>query len=130
MEPVDPAVFVPDLGLEGCRHAVAGSRRQVLLIEEETLADVGLERGVVKENVTTRDIGLTALPVNTRLHLGREVELWITGPCEPCGLLDEIRAGLQDELRGRRGVLAWVKRGGTVRVGDRIEARLLNDAEG
>ena len=130
MEPVDPAVFVPGLGLEGCRHAVAGSRRQVLLIEEETLADVGLERGVVKENVTTRDIGLTALPVNTRLHLGREVELWITGPCEPCGLLDEIRAGLQDELRGRRGVLAWVKRGGTVRVGDRIEACLLKDGEG
>jgi molybdopterin adenylyltransferase len=130
MEPVNPAVFVPDLGLEGCRHAVAGSRRQVLLIEEETLGDVGLERGVVKENVTTRDIGLTALPVNTRLHLGDEVELWITGPCLPCGLLDEIRVGLQDELRGRRGVLAWVKRGGTVRVGDRIEARLLEDGEG
>ena len=130
MEPVDPAVFVPDLGLEGCRHGVAGSRRQVLLIEEETLEDVGLEPGVVKENVTTRDIGLTALPVNTRLHLGREVELWVTGPCQPCGLLDEIRAGLQDELRGRRGVLAWVKRGGTVRVGDRIKACLLNDGEG
>lgn len=129
MESVDPAVFLPDLGLEGCRHAVAGSRRQVLLIEEETLEGVGLERGIVKENVTTRDINLTGLPVNTRLYLGDEVELWITGPCLPCGLLDEIRAGLQEELRGRRGVLAWVKRGGKVRVGDRIEARLLEDAE-
>ena len=130
MQPVDPAVFVPELGLEGCRHAVAGSRRQVLLIEEETLEDVRLERGIVKENVTTRDIDLTVLPANTRLHLGEEVELWITGPCLPCGLLDEIRAGLQDELRGRRGVLAWVKRGGSVRVGDRIEARLLKNGEG
>ena len=130
MQPVDPAVFVPDLGLEGCSHAVAGSRRQVLLIEEETLEDVRLGRGIVKENVTTRDIDLTALPANTRLHLGEDVELWITGPCLPCGLLDEIRAGLQDELRGRRGVLAWVERGGTVSVGDRIEARLLKNGEG
>lgn len=129
MQPVDPAVFLPDLGLEGCRHAVAGSRRQVLLIEQETLEELGLERGIVKENVTTRDIRLTGLPVNTRLHLGDDVELWITGPCLPCALLDEIRPGLQDQIRGRRGVLAWVKRGGTVRVGDRIEARPLEDGE-
>jgi MOSC domain-containing protein YiiM len=129
MEPVDPAVFLPDLGLEGCRHAVAGSRRQVLLIEQETLEELELERGSVKENVTTRDIRLTGLPVNTRLHLGDEVELWITGPCLPCALLDEIRPGLQEQIRGRRGVLAWVKRGGMVRVGDRIEARTLEDGE-
>jgi MOSC domain-containing protein YiiM len=87
MRPVDPAVFVADLGLEGCRHAKPKSRRQVLLMEEETL-----------------------------------VELWVTGPCHPCGLMDDIRDGLQEELRGRRGVLAWVKAGGRVRVGDRIEA--------
>jgi hypothetical protein len=44
MRPVDPAVFVADLGLEGCRHAKPKSRRQVLLMEEETLAALGLER--------------------------------------------------------------------------------------
>jgi hypothetical protein len=36
--------------------------------------------------------------------------------------MDEIRAGLKEELRGRRGVLAWVKTGGTVKIGDQIEA--------
>ena len=30
MRPVDPAVFVADSGLEGCRHAKPKSRRQVL----------------------------------------------------------------------------------------------------
>ncbi|UCC49606.1 MAG: MOSC domain-containing protein [Gemmatimonadota bacterium] len=122
MQPVDPAVFTADLGLQGCRHARAGSRRQVLLIEEETLDRLGLEPGQVRENVTTRGIDLSPLPVDTRLIVGDDVELWITGPCQPCALLDEIRSGLQAELQGRRGVLAWVKRGGQVRVGDRIRA--------
>ncbi|NIR44787.1 MAG: MOSC domain-containing protein [Gemmatimonadetes bacterium] len=120
MAPVDPAVFVADAGLEGCRHAKPQSRRQVLLIEEETLAALGLEPGAVKENVTTRGIDLTSLPVDTRLRLGGAVELWITGACHPCALMDQIRQGLQEELRGRRGVLAWVKKGGVVPVGDPI----------
>ena len=120
MSPADPAVFVADSGLEGCRHAKPGSRRQVLLIEQENLKEYGLEPMVVKENVTTRGIELTSLAVDTRLALGEEVELWITGPCHPCALMDEIRDGLQEEIRGRRGVLAWVKKGGRVRVGDQI----------
>lgn len=123
MQPVDPAKLVADYGLEGCNHARAGSRRQVLLIEEETLDALGLAPSAVKENITTRGIDLSSLPVDTRLQLGDEVELWITGPCRPCGLMDEIRPGLQDEIRGRRGVLAWVKRGGEVRVGDKIVVR-------
>jgi MOSC domain-containing protein YiiM len=121
MRPVDPAVLVSDLGLEGCRHARPQSRRQVLLIEEEILEGMGLSPGVVKENITTRGIDLASMPVDTRLRLGGEAELWITGPCHPCALMDEIRDGLQEEIRGRRGVLAWVKKGGWVRVGDPIE---------
>ena len=122
MRPVDPASFIADLGLEGCRHARAGSRRQVLLLEEEILDDLGLPPAVVKENVTTRGIDLHSLSVDTRLRLGPSVELWVTGSCHPCALMDGIRAGLQEELRGRRGVLAWVKTGGEVRVGESIEA--------
>ncbi len=121
MKPVDPGLFVSDLGLDGCRHAKPGSRRQVLLIEEETLDDFELAAAIVKENVTTRGIELMSLPADTRLRLGEEVELWITGPCAPCGLMDEIHEGLQEAIRGRRGVLAWVKVGGEVRVGDSIE---------
>lgn len=130
MRPAEPAVFLADRGVQGCQHAVARSRRQVLLIEEETLDDVGVGPGAVKENVTTRGIDLVGLPNDTRLCLGVEVELWITGPCLPCGFLDQIRPGLQEELRGRRGVLAWVKRGGVVKRGDRIEAVLVQAGEG
>lgn len=120
MQPVDPAVFEADSGLAGCRHARPQSRRQVLLIEEETLDDLALAPGAVKENVTTRGIDLTSLPPDTMLQLGNDVELWITGPCRPCARMDEIRPGLEEEIRGRRGVLAWVKRGGAVRVGEQL----------
>lgn len=129
MRPVDPAVFVPDRGLQGCFHARAGSRRQVLLIEEEILDEVGIDPGIVKENVTTRGIDLAALPIDTRLRLADEVELWVTAPCKPCGLLDQIRPGLRGELDGRRGVLAWVKHGGVVRPGDPIQAVLAGAEE-
>jgi len=121
MDPVDPATVAADMGLEGCRHAKPGSRRQVLLIEEEILNELDLQPGLIKENITTSGIDLTSLPRETRLSLGEEVELWTTGPCDPCDLMDEIRDGLKEELRGRRGTLAWVKRGGQLRIGDRIE---------
>lgn len=130
MKPVDPAVLIADFGLEGDRHARPKSRRQVLLIEEETLNGLGLTPGLVKENITTRGIDLTSLPVDARLLLGEEVELRITGPCQPCGLMDEIRDGLKEELRGRRGVLAWVKRGGEVRIGERVQVVARTREEG
>ncbi len=123
MRPVDPAVLVDDCGLDGDRHAKPKSRRQVLLIEAEILDTLDLEPGQVKENITTRGIALGSLSVNTRLLVGDSAELWITGPCAPCRRMDEIREGLQEELRGRRGVLAWVKHGGSIHLGDRIESR-------
>lgn len=123
MRPVEPAVLETDSGMVGCRHARPGSRRQVLLVAHETLEGLGLEPGTVKENITIRGIELDGLAERTRLLVGADVELWVTGPCHPCRLMDEIRDGLQEELRGRRGVLAWVKRGGMVRRGDRVEVR-------
>lgn len=123
MKSVDTARLRADYGVEGDRHARSHSRRQVLLIEAETLDDLGLRPGQVREQITTRGIELEGLPRDTRLLIGDGVELWVTGPCHPCRLMDDIRDGLQEELRGRRGTLAWVKAGGTVRVGDPIRAR-------
>ena len=120
MRPVDPAVFVRDGGIEGDCHGRPKSRRQVLLIEAETLDALGIPAGAVKENVTTRGIDLMALPRDTRLGLGDDVVLWITGPCAPCALMNDVRPGLEEELQGRRGVLAWVETGGAVRVGDAV----------
>lgn len=118
---LDDVLAVENRGLEGCRHAREGSDRQVLLVEEEVLSELDLHAGQVKENLTTRGINLRELPVGTQLKIGAEAVLAVTGPCEPCRRMDEIRNGLRAALDGRRGTLCRVAKGGTIRCGDLIE---------
>ena len=123
METPESVNVIAGLGIEGDRHATdEGVRkaRQVLLMDEETLEAFGLAHGEVRENITTSGIDLAAKPAGAKLALGDEVVLKITGPCAPCARMDEIRQGLRLELDGKRGILASVVRGGTIRVGDSI----------
>jgi MOSC domain-containing protein YiiM len=117
---VEDATAVADQGLEGCRHGRPSNRRQVLLVEGETLDSLGLSPGQVKENITTRGVRLNELAEGQRLTVGQSV-FEVTGPCEPCSQMDEIRKGLQEELRGRRGILCRVVEGGRIRRGDTIK---------
>ena len=111
---------IQDKGFKGCIHGRPGSKRQVSLIDRETLDKFGLTPGVVKENITTRGVDFQTLATGNLLRIGKCV-LEITGPCDPCARMDEIRMGLQEELRGRRGWLCRVKEGAVIRRGDRIE---------
>src|SRR3990172_7528491 len=95
---LEEAQVVANLGLVGCRHAKPGSDRQVLLVEEEVLQELGLRPGQIKENVTTGGIHLRELPVGARLRIGTEVVLTVTGPCDPCQRMEEIRTGLRAAL--------------------------------
>ena len=54
------------------------------------------------------------------LRIGQEVVLEVTGDCEPCERMDELKMGLQHALQGRRGILAVVRTGGPLRLGDGI----------
>ncbi len=120
MREVEEAVAVVNRGLEGCTHGRPGGRRQVLLMDAETLEHFGIHPGVVKENITTRGLHLRGMRAGQRLRVG-EALLEVTLPCEPCRRMDEIRQGLQEELRGRRGMLCRVVEGGRIRQGDGIE---------
>ncbi len=120
MQPLTVAQAVADFGLEGDRHARAGSRRQVLLVEKETLDALDLAPGTVRENITTQGANLASLLPGRRLRLGRDVVLEVTGTCNPCHRLDEVRDGLSQEIADRRGVNARVVAGGSIRLGDAI----------
>lgn len=122
-EPVrefEEVLAVEDKGLKDCLHGRSGSRRQVLLMDVETLEEFGIPPGRAKENITTRGIELSGLLPGQRIRVGEAV-LEITGSCTPCNQMDEIRAGLQEELRGRRGILCRVVEAGKIRRGGRIE---------
>lgn len=109
-----------DHGLEGDAHARPGGSRQVLLLEAETLAEFGLAPGELKENITTAGVSLAQLTAGSRLRLG-EALLEVTLDCAPCAFVDAVQPGLQEKIRGRRGLLARVIAGGQIRVGDAIE---------
>ncbi len=117
--PLQSVRAIADLGLEGSRHNKRGGKRQVLLMDSETLQSFSLAPGQIKENITTSGLALNELGPGQRLEIG-EALLEVTGPCHPCSRMDEIRTGLQDRLQGRRGVLCRVIEGGMIRRGDRI----------
>ncbi len=120
--PLQRVEAIEETGLEGDRHAKRNSRRQVLLMEQEVLDQLGLAPGDVREQVTVRDLGLDRLVFGTRLHVGTAL-LEVAGPCQPCERMNEIRPGLLDTLVGRRGRFVRVVQAGSFAVGDpfRIE---------
>jgi MOSC domain-containing protein YiiM len=118
---VESAEVIKRLGLRGDRHAIEESTRQILLIEKETLDDLKLSPGLVKENITTERIRLMNLEHGQRLQLGDAAVLEVTKACTPCGRMDEIRSGLQEQLAGRRGILARAIQGGVIKIGDSIK---------
>jgi MOSC domain-containing protein YiiM len=122
MKAVDQAMAIADRGFEGCIHGRHGSKRQVLLVDTETLAECGLEPGIVRENITTVGLNVAGLELGQQLAIGGAV-LEVTIPCEPCSRMDEIRMGLQETLQDRRGVLCRVIEGGRISRGDAIEIR-------
>jgi MOSC domain-containing protein YiiM len=123
MREFDEVFAMENKGFKDCLHGRAGSSRQVLLLDLETLEEFGIEPGRARENITTRGIALANLSLGQRLRVG-EVLLQVTQPCTPCDQMDEIRQGLQEALRGRRGLLCRVIEPGHVRRGDRIEVEV------
>jgi MOSC domain-containing protein YiiM len=121
MRPVPSAALISGLGIQGDKHAVAVSDRQVLLADKEALDAVGVAPGTIKENLTVEGLNVMDLPAGSRLRLGSSAVLEITEICEPCFRMDEIRHGLKQELEGRRGMVARVIQGGTIHLGDPIQ---------
>ena len=106
-------------GLEGCAHARAGTKRQVLFASAEHLRAVGVEPGQIRENVTVDGADVHQWALGQRVRIGDAV-FEITMVCDPCHRMDELRPGLREELEGRRGMLARVVESGDIAVGDEI----------
>lgn len=148
----DAITLVEGLGVEGDAHAgttvkhrsrvardpSAPNLRQVHLLHAELFdelvaADHAVFPGDLGENVTTRGLDLLALPTGTRLRLGSEAEVELTGLRNPCSQIDRFQPGLTGKVLDRdangrlvrkAGVMAVVRRGGEVRPGDAIVVQL------
>ena len=120
MEELAEVQVVSDAGFEGCAHARPASKRQVLLVDRETLEAMDLRPGIIRENITTDGLNVNSLLIGQLLRIGR-ARLEVSAVCTPCDQMEAIRPGLRKELWGRRGMLCRVLEGGVIRRGDPIE---------
>lgn len=110
--------------------------RQVHLVHAELHAELrdrdpalDIAPGAMGENITTAGLDLLGLARGTRLRLGDEAVIEVTGLRDPCRRLEEVADGLMGATLARAadgslvrkaGVMAVVLVGGEVRPGDRI----------
>jgi MOSC domain-containing protein YiiM len=120
MEQLADVPVITNAGFEGCAHARPGGKRQVLLVDRETLEAMNLRPGIIRENITTEGLNVNGLPTGEQLQIG-DVRLEVSAVCTPCDQLERVRQGLRKEIWGRRGMLCRVVSGGILRCGDAIE---------
>jgi len=112
--------------------------RQVHLIHAELFAELAeqgfdVQPGQLGENITTRSLGLLALPRGTRLRIGPEAVVEVTGLRNPCAQINAFQPHLLNAVLGRNdngeivrkaGIMGIVVTGGRVMPGDGIVVRL------
>ena len=146
--PCERIRLVAGLGVEGDAHAgltmqhrsrwvkqrTVPNLRQLHLIHAELFDELAAKGFAIApaqmgENVTTAGIDLLALSAGTRLRLGNEALIEITGLRNPCFKLDGIAPGLMQAvlekgpgktLTRKAGVMAVVVASGEVRLRDAI----------
>ncbi|WP_285116726.1 MOSC domain-containing protein [Leifsonia sp. fls2-241-R2A-40a] len=148
-QPEDSITLVAGLGVEGDAHFGATVQhlsrvrrdptqpnlRQVHLIHSELFDEVtaDVEPGQLGENLTIAGVDLLGLPRGTRLRVGEDAVIELTGLRNPCVQIDRFRPGLLKEVVGtdehgdvvrKAGVMGVVVAGGVVKPGDRIEVSL------
>jgi MOSC domain-containing protein YiiM len=106
--------------------------RQVHLLHEELFEELArkgfaMTPGLMGENITTRGVPLLDLSRGTRLRIGSDAIVELTGLRNPCLQLDALAPGLMAACLGRgpegeplrkAGVMAVVVQDGEVRPGD------------
>jgi MOSC domain-containing protein YiiM len=149
---VDAITLLAGLGIAGDAHCgeqvkhrsrvrqdpTQPNLRQVHLLHAELFEELAgkgyaIAPGEIGENVTTHGIDLLGLPVGTRLHLGTQAIVDVTGLRNPCQQLNDHRPGLTQAVLERApdgslirkaGIMGIVRAGGVVRPGDAIRAIL------
>jgi MOSC domain-containing protein YiiM len=127
-KPVESGLVKEEFGLVDDAHADCTTHRQISLLAEESIEkmrQMGLKVGPgdFAENLTTQGIDLPALPIGTRLLVGKEVLLEVSQIGKECHTRCAIFQQVGTCIMPLEGVFARVIRGGVVKPGDSIEVK-------
>jgi hypothetical protein len=120
------------------RDPTQANLRQVHLIHVELIealraAGFAIDPATMGENITTCGVALLDLPTRSRLYIGPEAIVELTGLRNPCVQLDDYQRGLtgalldkgpRGELIRKAGVMGIVLKSGDVEAGHRIVVEL------
>ena len=144
----DSITLLKDQGVEGDAHCGVTVKhrsrvkadpsqpnlRQVHLIHYELIEELKakgfrVDSATMGENITTIGIDLLSLPRHTKLKIGHEAEIEVTGLRNPCSQLDQYQKGLlsavldkddQGNLIRKAGIMSIVTHAGIIKTGDEI----------
>jgi len=135
MHETDHAQANAGKGLVGDRYTSGSGKRGVTLIQAEHLPVIAALSGhaaiapaTLRRNLVVSGIPLVALK-GRRFRVG-DVVLEGTDSCDPCSNMEKaLGPGGYNAMRGMGGLCARIVEGGTLRVGDAVEALAMTDED-
>ncbi len=124
--PVGEAEIKENFGIVGDAHASSEWHRQVSLLAIESvrkMQEMGLDvkPGDFAENITTEGLDLLALPIGTRLKIGKGVIGEVSQIGKVCHTRCAIYEQAGDCVMPKEGIFIRILKGDTIRVGDEID---------
>jgi molybdopterin adenylyltransferase len=118
--------FCEGFGMVTDAHADFKTHRQVSLLATESIDKMRklglmLGPGAFAENLTTEGIDVAALPIGTRVAVGKEVVLEISQIGKECHAGCAIMRQVGTCIMPKEGVFARVVTGGKITAGDKIK---------
>ncbi|MFH1703822.1 MAG: MOSC domain-containing protein [Nitrospirota bacterium] len=123
-KPVEEAEIITDLGIKGDAHASNKWHRQISLLALESIKKMqekglNVKPGDFAENITTEGIDLPALPIGTKMKIGK-VEAEVSQIGKECHTRCAIYYLAGDCVMPKEGIFVKVLKGGKIREGDEI----------
>lgn len=120
------ACLKEDFGIIGDAHSSSDTHRQISLLAIESInkmraLGLNVHPGDFAENLTTEGTDLVALPVGSKLLVGKDVILEVTQIGKECHTRCAIYKQAGDCIMPKEGIFARVIKSGEVKIGDKIE---------